>query len=309
MKTKSIEDYKKQILGYAGDKFLGNLGGQLEKKAESNITVNLVKVTPEIASEYLRFNLNNRKPNEKNVRFLANQMKSGLFLENGESIVFDKFGVLKDGQHRLLAIIKSGNSYHIPIVRGVDPISMSTYDTGRGRTASDVLSLNGYQYSTQIAPLIKLIYKYKISGSKSREAKSTHKVETLTNHQVLSFCNENYDWLKNIVKTSMNLVSKSKPIVLNSSQVSIISYLIGGENPSDYVVDFMKHVCGVNKTDSTATSYLYNKLYNSKVNKEPLNFYWIIGMCIKAWNYYIDGNPSVKYFRFSTDQELPIINK
>ena len=282
---------------------------ELQNKVNTNITVNLVRVTPELASEYLRFNLNNRNPNEKNVRFLVNQMNSGLFLENGESIVFDKFGVLKDGQHRLLAIVKSGKSYHIPIVRGVEPISMSTYDTGRSRTASDILSLNGYKYPSQIAALIKLIYKFKVSGSKSSTIKSTHKVETLTNHQVLSFCEENYDWLRNIVKMSMNLVSKSKPIVLNSSQVSIISYLIGGENPSKSVVDFMKHVCGVNKTDSTATSYLYGKLYNSKVNKEPLNFYWTIGMCVKAWNYYIDGNPSVKYFRFSTDQELPRINK
>lgn len=68
-----MEDYKRQILSCTGDKFTGNLGNQLEKKAESKITVNMVRVTPELASEYLRFNLNNRKPNEKNVRFSTDQ--------------------------------------------------------------------------------------------------------------------------------------------------------------------------------------------------------------------------------------------
>ena len=71
----------------------------------------------------------------------------------------------------------------------------------------------------------------------------------------------------------------------------------------------MKNIYGLSRTQETATSYLFNKLHNSKINKEPLNFYWILGMTIKAWNYYIDGNPAVRFFTFKTTQELPNINK
>ena len=48
---------------------------------------------------------------------------------------------------------------------------------------------------------------------------------------------------------------------------------------------------------------------NAKINKEPLSFYWILGMSIKAWNFYLEGNPAVKYFKFLLDQQLPKVNK
>ena len=85
--------------------------------------------------------------------------------------------------------------------------------------------------------------------------------------------------------------------------------MVGGEKPSDEVYSFLKHLIGVSRTEETATSYLYGKMYNSKVNKEPLNFYWVLGMSLKAWNYYSDGNPSVRYFKFQIDQHLPKANK
>jgi len=75
------------------------------------------------------------------------------------------------------------------------------------------------------------------------------------------------------------------------------------------IYDFINHLVGKSRTPETAPNYLYTKLYNAKINKEPLNFYWILGMSIKAWNYYSDGNPAVKYFKFSVDQELQKVNK
>jgi hypothetical protein len=133
----------------------------------TNLTVKLENVTPELAKNYLRFNLKNRKPSPNHIDFLSNEMKKELFLENGESIIFDKYGNLKDGQHRLLAIIKSSKSYNIPIVRGVEPDVMATYDTGKNRSAADVLSLNGYKSCNNISSLIKAFDKYNNRKSSS----------------------------------------------------------------------------------------------------------------------------------------------
>ena len=75
---------------------------------------------------------------------------------------------LTDGQHRLMALLNPGKSYHIPVVKGVNVKSMATCDTGKNRSASDVLSINGFKNASLLSSLIK--YKYKNKGSKSAVA-------------------------------------------------------------------------------------------------------------------------------------------
>lgn len=280
-------------------------------KPKTRLKVDLVYVTPSVAKNFLTYNRKNRTHSENHVRFLAKQMTNGNWIENGESIVFDINGYLKDGQHRLLAIIKSGKSYWMPVVDGVEPNSMATFDTGKNRSASDVLSINGFKNASKTSSLIKSINSYCLSKSKKASLwTGSNRADSLTNQGVLDYCEENYDWLSEIVrKCDVIYKRQSKPKVLGGTQLGLIAYLIGGENPSDTVYDFLKNITGIKRQESTSSSYLYAKLHNSKINKEPLNFYWVLGMSIKAWNYYVDGNPSVKYFKFSVEQELPRINK
>lgn len=278
-----------------------------EKK--SNLSVDLVYITPQVAQKYLSHNTQNRKESPRNVNFLVDQMKKGLFLENGESIVFDVNNNLTDGQHRLMAILKSGIPYHIPVVRGVQKNTMATYDTGKNRSSIDILNLNGFKNATNLSALVKLIYKYETKNSKAAGSSIKNRIESLTNQQVLDFCLQNNDWLQGLMRNSANLYSKAKTRVLGVSNLSFIAYTVGGREPNEQVYDFMKNIYGITRTEGTATSYLYSRLYNSKINKEPLNFYWTLGMSLKAWNYFIDGNPSVRFFKFSKDQELPKANK
>jgi len=287
---------------------LNRVGYSNVTKKKSDISVSLVYITPEIAEHYLSYNTQNRKESGSSINFLTQQMNKGLFIENGESIVFDKNMKLTDGQHRLMAIIKSGKSYHIPVVKGVNIKSMATYDTGKNRSAADVLSINGFKNANLLSTFIKLINKYEKNGSKASKPLSYSRDEQLTNQQILNYCKDNYDWLYRIILDVTNIYVKSEIKVISKSYFCYMVYMIGGKNPDQMVYEFMKNIYGLNRTQDTATSYLYSKLYKSKVNKEPLGFYWVLGMTIKAWNYFIDGNPSVRFFRFSTEQELPKIN-
>jgi len=273
---------------------------------QTKLKVRLEYITPEKAENYLKFNKKNRDPKDKHVTFLANQMSEGLFMENGESIVFDENHVLNDGQHRLLAIIKSGKSYHIPVVEGAQSKSMATYDTGSNRSASDVLQLNGFQSTSILASTIKIIHKFATRNSKAGQSHGTSRTDTLTNQQVLNYASENYDWLKPLINEVVKVYTKAQnPKPLNKSQMCLLAYMIGGETPSQEVYDFLKHLVGVIRTESTAPNYVYTKLYNAKINKDPLNFYWVLGMCLKAWNYYITGNPAMKYLKFDIANPLP----
>ena len=272
---------------------------------QTNLSVELTLVTPKLAENYLRFNNKNRKLSTSNLRFLVNEMKSDRFIENGEAIVFDKNGYLKDGQHRLGAILKSGKSFFIPIVRGVNPIAMGTYDTGKNRSSGDVLELNGFKYSVLISKLIASISKYSEKKSKDSCGGALNRGEKLTNQQILQYCELNYDWLKGIVSKLRTTHHRSNPKVLGIGSICLIAYLIGGERPSTEVYNFINYLIGSLRIQGTSSNYLYEKLYNAKVNKDTLNHYWVLGMSIKAWNYYIDGNPSVRYFQFDITKELP----
>ena len=241
---------------------------------QTNLSVRLTLVTPELAKNYLRFNVNNRGLKKSHITFLSNQIKKDAFVENGECIVFDKNGVLRDGQHRLTAISINNRSYFIPVVSGVEPDCMATYDTGKGRSSADILKLNGFKYSGALAGFIQTINKYCVRNSKAIRSSSSG-------------------------KSDVNVK------VLTPATSSLITYIIGGENPSNEVYEFMKHLTGLSRTESSSTAYLYNKLYNSKINKEPLNSYWLLGMAIKSWNFYADGNPAIKYFKFDISKELP----
>ena len=271
---------------------------------KTNLQVRLQLVTPQVAKNYLEYNKGNRKVSEKNLYFLTNQMKNDNFLENGESIVFDRDGVLKDGQHRLEAIVKSGKSYYMPIVTGVDSLTMATYDTGKRRNASDVLELSGFKSSSAIAALILAINSFHNNSKRSKMSSNIYK-GGLTNQQVLDYCQDNYDWLKHVNANASNILYAMKPKVLTRSQIGLFLYIIGGKYPQEIHIDFMKNLTGIKRGNSTSTDYVFTKLYNAKKNKEPLSFHWVTAMTIKAWNYFADGNPSVKYFKFDSNNDLP----
>lgn len=276
---------------------------------QTNITVEMVYITPNVAKEYLRFNTGNRIINRKNSLFIINQMKEGAWMENGESIIFDDKNELKDGQHRLNAIIETGNSYWFPVVRGVKSIAMSTIDTGKNRNASDVLYLNGFKNTNSIASYIAIIHKYAENKSKSAYGSagaSGKSTSVLTNQQTLEYCQKHYEKLNSMNSKVSEIYTKQTIKVFSKSTIFICLYLIAGFNPTEKHYEFASHLCGVNKDNGSAPDYLFKKVLQGKLKKEPLNFYWILGMSIRAWNYFIDGNPAINHFSFKVDSELPI---
>ena len=94
-------------------------------------------ITPAMAEEYLRHNEHNprKRPNRKVIDSYAQDMKTGNWFINGEPIVFDANGDLKNGQHRLMAIIKANVPIEMLVVRGVDP-RITTFDYGFVRSMS-----------------------------------------------------------------------------------------------------------------------------------------------------------------------------
>lgn len=122
----------------------------------AKFTATLQRVTPKMAAEWLSKNHHNRNIRQAVVADYARDMASGNWQVTGEAIKFNCDGTLLDGQHRLMAIIRSDTPVDMLVVRGVQSAAQDVMDSGRVRGAADMLKLNGYKNSNVLAALARL---------------------------------------------------------------------------------------------------------------------------------------------------------
>ena len=122
------------------------------------ITASFELITPEIATEYQKMNTNNyRSLNKIKVDTYAEDIRNGNWEINGESIVFDKNGVLKDGQHRVAAVIKANKPIIALVVRGVEN-DVGIFDSGMNRTVAQITKAEGVTVSSNIIASVNILF-------------------------------------------------------------------------------------------------------------------------------------------------------
>lgn len=111
---------------------------------QNNFTAQVERITPEMAAAYLECNVNNnRSVRQDRVRMYMNDMLADNWSLNGESIKFDCYGNLVDGQHRLWAILQSGKTVPMLVARNVDENAFMTVDTNMTRTDRQMFKMTG----------------------------------------------------------------------------------------------------------------------------------------------------------------------
>jgi hypothetical protein len=109
------------------------------------------KIGPDKAKELLENNGVNRRLRPHLVDSYAEDMRQGLWNEDTADLIkISKTGRLLDGQHRLSAIIEADTIMELDVATGLDDKAQRVMDQGSGRTASDVLGMEGYS-NTAIA--------------------------------------------------------------------------------------------------------------------------------------------------------------
>lgn len=97
-------------------------------------------ITPEIAQALLETNTENRKLSRGTVQAYSQDILAGNWDENvGVAISIDENGILRDGQHRLSAIVQTGIGIHTWVCRNVS--SDGIYDNNRKRSNADQISI------------------------------------------------------------------------------------------------------------------------------------------------------------------------
>ena len=114
-------------------------------------SASVVLIDPETATRWLAANEANRHLRVAQVNKYASDMAAGRWHLTGSPIQFAVDGRLLDGQHRLAAIVKSGVTLPMFVVRGLASTAQSYMDTGAKRTVADQLSIAGYKNSSVLA--------------------------------------------------------------------------------------------------------------------------------------------------------------
>lgn len=103
----------------------------------------LVRFTPELASEFLRkHNFGNRSIRPHVIKKYAKSMSDGDWVLSPEPLALSTDGRLLNGQHRLSAVIASGVTCDFYVAHGFDDHVFSVLDRGATRTSYDALKVD-----------------------------------------------------------------------------------------------------------------------------------------------------------------------
>lgn len=121
--------------------------------------LHLVKVDSDVARDWLKLNIKNRRIRQTLVAYLRRQIETNEWQSNHpQPIVFSDAGRLIDGQHRLTAIAESelynGSSVKMRVETGADDKIREYMDTGITRTLDDRVELDSDLYLNKFASQI-----------------------------------------------------------------------------------------------------------------------------------------------------------
>lgn len=266
-----------------------------------------VVVTPELAQELIRLNDNNRPVRTGVVERYSEDMKAGDWRFSGDNIRISNAAKLLDGQHRLLAIIKSKKAQTFNIQTGLEPEAFEVIDTGRGRSAADAVSVKGIQNATTVAGAAKIIKMFEeghLTGG------NTHAKRAYRNADIVNFLETEANMPLLIeMATAGNKWSYASKF-LSPATYAAFGYLFGIKNREEAILFFDLLSTGENIGKSNYSMiYLLRKKFidiaTSNMEMEVVAKYALI---IKAWNAYIKGK-EIGQLSWSDKEAFPVIAK
>ena len=258
---------------------------------------NFKTITPDIAKLYLQKNTKNRTVTKSRVDAYCEEMKSGNWVCNGDTIRFDINGNLINGQHRLLAIIKSDKPIDILVVEGLPLEAFTTIDTGKMRNAKDVFNIEGVQNSVRISSGIN---RY-LSLSSSQNIKNARVVNNITNAMILEEYNSNKDLYIRLQADGATYYRAAHRIITVSDYIAFYRYF-QLKYSSDIILSFFDAL--INREG--VCELLYNRLLTNIISNRKINASDKYALIIKAFNFFVNKK-QVKVLKFQPDEQFPKI--
>lgn len=238
----------------------------------SGPTAEVVRVTPDLAREWLDRNTKNRNIRKATVARYARDMASGDWHMTGEPIKFSASGVLLDGQHRLTAVATAGVPVDLLVVRNLNDVAQAVMDTGDKRTASDALSLLGESHTALLAAAARL-------GISIERGRMDGRME-VTHSEVVDYVADNPD-LRDAVAFVQPLARRTDCLPAVMAHTTLILGRIDRQAVAQFWLDAAEKV-GLAYGDPVIA--LTNRFAEARRNRERLSHAAYLSAIYRAWN-------------------------
>jgi len=261
------------------------------------VQTSIVTITPEMAKQFLEKNVGNRNVAVEHVRRLSRMMSDGSFLFNGDAIRIDSDGNVLDGQHRLLACVKSGVPFKTILIVGLPRVVFATIDQQSKRTAANTLYVAGEKSCKDLAATLGWIERYFTGDVISVRSK-------FNNQQILVLL-EKYPG----AREALSGLYHTKGLVFRTVAAAC-NYLFRLKDPELAEVFFEQLLSGVGLVEDSPIYVLREALMRNAIERNKHSQQYIMAIMIKTWNA-MRKNEKLKILRFgkvgATHEAFPIV--
>jgi len=255
----------------------------------TNDDIEIIDVTPELAGSWLAANTLNRKIRPRQVKIYAADMTNGDWTWTGEPVRFDTAGRLIDGQHRLHAIMTSGATIRLLVVRNLPPVAQQDIDNGIPRKFNDVLTLRGESNASDLGAIIRQVVAWN-RGLPAADAATVASV-----HEMLRVLDEHPE-LRDVTKRA---AVWSRGIHLPRSVIGLLFWVFSrvDEESYDDALEFFDRLAS--ETDHHQGEPIYELRRTlqagTSASARSRSRTWLTAVTIKAWNAYRRGEQVAIY--------------
>jgi len=240
------------------------------------VTHSIVLVDQAMAKRWLAENNgHNRDISDARVAQYVADMESGRWRFNGETIQFDRTGMLLNGQHRLMAILETGIPQSFLVVRGLDPQSQLTMDQGTRRSPADQLAIANVTADATIAASVRVLIRWGKGMFFGDQ-----KVRTSTT-EVVAWAQANLgaiELMHDLTEAGVRLVPCKPSIAL------AVAYRLSQISEMDALRFFSALRTGADLANGNPILALRNRLIGDKDKNVSNSERDVVGFLVIAWN-------------------------
>lgn len=260
-----------------------------------------VKVTPELAQDFLTYNTHNRPIKDKTVKKYTADMLNDRWEFTGDVINWTVEGKMINGQHRLLAIIASGKAQVFHVQCGLKADAFNKMDIGKLRSAGDTLAMQGFSNYSVVAGVVRYVSVYK-NDMLNDYINTTNKMK-FSNQDIAEEAEKlDRELLQEAATTSVKFYGRVK--FMDSTSIAPLFYIFA-EKDKEMALNFFDMLAtgdGIGTEKYPSIFLLRNKLINSMSSGSKISVKHRWALIIKAWNFYKEGR-DIKLLTWNESQE------
>lgn len=250
-----------------------------------------VMIDPAQAKELLQRNKNNRNVRENQVEALAAAMTRGDWELSNDAIVVSEGGLLLNGQHRLLAVIRSGVVCPFILFTGASDSSFDIMDTPTIRRISDVIQRKGGTNTVRCESVIGKFLNlcYDMNQGWETVARFNNRVEATRKARI-----EVYETLDKDIHKWLNICDRLLTQNITIAPITLLAAFSlflekSLHHPEEKITDFLKELCIDGRSKNGTILHVRKKLIRHKMKADLLPRHDDFRYIIRAWNDFLQN--------------------